>query len=59
MVERNILSTIDHPFIVSLKFAFQVRCAQFADFLSAQGAWTRGSFAALRVPDVRYMHMSL
>ena len=25
MVERNILSTIDHPFIVSLKYAFQVR----------------------------------
>lgn len=25
MVERRILSTIDHPFIVSLKYAFQVR----------------------------------
>lgn len=24
MVERNILSTIDHPFIVNLKYAFQV-----------------------------------
>ena len=24
MIERRILSTIDHPFIVSLKFAFQV-----------------------------------